>query len=222
MDFAGFVRGRSVALVGPSRSIGGSGYGTAIDAHDLVARINHGWPVPDRLRPDLGRRVDVLYHCCNGDRPVERVFAQGVAGLCWACFENNPDTPGLLAACDRLGIHTLDVSPVYESLRRRIGCFPNTGLVAIHHLLDAGATVVGLFGITFFREPYLDDHPSDGAAAANWPADGTLPTRIWEHDLPGQYRHFVELYRREPRLVVDEASLRVMPEVRDVTNRGTP
>lgn len=214
MDFASFVRGRRVAVVGPSRSAVGSGFGGVVDAHDLVVRLNHGWPVPEPLQADLGRRMDILYHCCNGDRPVGRVFACGVDRLRWACFEQDRDTPVLLAACRRGGASTLDVTPVYAALRGRLRTYPNTGLVAIHHLLDSDAAAVAVFGMTFFREPYYSGYPGDGAAADHWPADGSPPTRIWNHDLAVQYRHFADLCRREPRLAVDDVSLAVMPEVR--------
>jgi succinoglycan biosynthesis protein ExoU len=214
MDFDSFVRGRRVAVVGPSRSLVGSGSSGEIDAHDLVVRLNHGWPVPEPLHADLGRRIDVLYHCCNGDVPIGRVFAGGVDRLRWACYEKDRDTPALLAACRRDGVDTLDVTGVYTALRERLRTYPNTGLVAIHHLLDAGAAGVAIFGMTFFREPYRDGYPGDGAAAANWPADGSPPARIWNHDLDVQYRHFADLCRREPRLSIDPASLAKMPEVR--------
>lgn len=222
MDFTTFVQGRRVAVVGPSRSIVGSGLGKAIDAHDLVVRLNHGWPLPEPLHTDLGRRMDILYHCCNGDRPVDRVFADGGDRLRWACFEKDRDTPALLAACRRGGASTLDVTPVYAALRRRLRTYPNTGLVAIHHLLDSGAAGVAIFGMTFFREPYVAGYPGAGAAAVHWPVDGSSPTRIWKHDLAVQYRHFADLCRGEPRLAVDPVSLAVMPEVRSALAARAP
>jgi len=219
MSFQSFVRGKRVALVGPSRSVVGSGLGKEIDAHDLVARLNHGWPVPPGLQADLGRRIDILYHCCNGDHPIDRVFSGGMERLRWVCFEGNPDHQRLLDRCSNTSVEPLDVTDVYVDLRRDLGTFPNTGLVAIHHLLSAGAARVALFGMTFFREPYMPGYPADGADAVNWPADGPLPTLIWEHDLTVQYRHFIDLCRREQRLTVDGVSLAVMPEVGEVISR---
>lgn len=221
MSFQSFVRGRRLALVGPSRSIAGSSLGPSIDDHDLVVRINHGWPVPDDMRGDLGQRLDILYHCCNGDHPIDRVFSAGIDRLRWACFENGLDAATLVFECGRCGVTPLDVTATYGELRQRLGSPPNTGLVAIHHLLEAGAAGVALFGMTFYREPYLEGYPADGADAVHWPANGPLPTRIWEHDLPAQYGYFTELCRRERRLSVDEVSLRTMPEVRDVLRPPT-
>lgn len=141
------------------------------------------------------------------------MFACGVDRLGWACFEQDRDTPVLLAACRRGNASTLDVTPVYAALRGRLRTSPNTGLVVIHHLLESAAAAVANFGMTFFREPYYSGYPGDGAADHR-PADGSLPTRIWNHDLAVLYRHFADLCRREPRLAVDDASLAVMPEVR--------
>jgi hypothetical protein len=219
MSFQSFVRGRRVALVGPSRSIVGSGLGTEIDAHDLVARLNHGWPVPLGLEADLGRRLDILYHCCNGDHPIDRVFSAGIDRLRWACFENGPDHQRLLDHCTDANVQSLDVTDLYVDLRRDLGTFPNTGLVAIHHLLGADAARVSLFGLTFFREPYMPGYPADGADAVHWTVGGPIPTQIWEHDLPLQYRHFTDLCRGEQRLAVDGVSLALMPEVREAISR---
>jgi hypothetical protein len=91
--------------------------------------------------------------------------------------------------------------------------------MAIDHLLGAGAARVALFGMTFFREPSMPGYPADGADAVNWPADGPLPTLIWEHDLLVQYRYFTELCRREQRVTVDSVSLAVMPEVGEAISR---
>jgi hypothetical protein len=211
------VRGRCVALVGPSRSIAASGYGAAIDRHAIVARLNHGWPVPKRLWPDQGTRLDLLYHCCNGDYPLQSVLSQAP----WphhVCVEQGPQTEVLRAACNRQGIRCTDITDLYAALTHSLGTFPNTGLVALHHLLSHGVASVTLYGLTFYREGYLHGYQGDGASAENWPSSGAAPSTIWKHDLERQYRHFLALYHHDLRIHVDARSQAVMVDLADHRN----
>lgn len=206
------VRGRRVALVGPSRSIVASGYGPVIDGHAIVARLNHGWPVPEWLRPDQGTRLDLLYHCCNGDYPLDAILGQAP----WprhVCVEQGPQTEVLRAAFARQEIRCTDITDLYAALTHSLGTFPNTGLVALHHLLGHGVASVTLYGLTFYREGYLQGYQGDGASAENWPASGVAPSTIWKHDLERQYRHFRALYDHDLRISVDARSRAVMADL---------
>jgi hypothetical protein len=59
---AEIVKDNTVALVGNAKSIFGSGSGSAIDAHEVVIRMNAGLPDRNGMAihvPDLGRRTTV-------------------------------------------------------------------------------------------------------------------------------------------------------------------
>ncbi len=86
---ASLVAGKRVALVGPSVSIAGGGAGAAIESFDLVVRTNFQWPVPAGLVADLGSRMDILYHCCNGDFPVADLFVPELARTRFVCWQAN-------------------------------------------------------------------------------------------------------------------------------------
>src|SRR5262245_35241333 len=64
-SFAKLVSGRTVAIVGPARTMLGKNQGAHIDAHDLVVRFNDTFDLPSRreLTADIGTRTDILY--CN-------------------------------------------------------------------------------------------------------------------------------------------------------------
>jgi hypothetical protein len=203
------VAGRRVALVGPSRSIEGSGYGPAIDRCDLVVRLNHQWPIaPDRLT-DLGRRMSILYHCCTDDYPIERLFTPEFAETRFVCYELNAGSASLVGRCELLGIPTLDVTPAYSALGARLGSPPTTGLVAIEHLLDSDVGELCLFGLTFYREPYYRGYPGHGADERHWPG-GRARSTIWQHDVEAQFEHFRRLRAQDSRLRVDPRSAAVM------------
>jgi len=58
--------GKTVAIVGPARTIVGTGRGSLIDSFDLVVRFNdmiEQLPIGPRLAADIGARADIFY--CN-------------------------------------------------------------------------------------------------------------------------------------------------------------
>ena len=54
MDYAGYLSGKRVVLVGPAASLAGQGKGQWIDEHDVVVRLNLASPVPDECKADVG------------------------------------------------------------------------------------------------------------------------------------------------------------------------
>ena len=200
--FEGMFRDRSVALVGPSRSIVGSGEGAAIESFDLVARMNFQWPVPDHLVPDVGRRMDVLFHCCNQDFPASWFARADFADTRIAFYENGREAPVLTTICQELGVPAIDITNLYATLLQELGAFPSTGLVAIAQLLSLPIRTLKIFGMTFWREPYYDGYFGHGAAPENWDGDSSADT-IWRHDPKREFQFFVARFCPDPRLMMD-------------------
>jgi hypothetical protein len=211
--FQTFLADKRVALVGPSLSIIGSGYGSDIEQYDLVVRMNHHWPIDPGLVSDVGSRMDILYHCCNGDHPVKRLFTPGFSRTQFVCYETEEgnESPQMIEYCLQSGIPVLDVTSVYQSLQDKPQTPPNTGLVAITHLLSMGVTELALFGITFYKEPYSPGYFGHGADHRFWKS-GSLPKVIWPHKLDVQFHYFCQLRQLDGRIKIDERSLKVIQE----------
>ena len=209
--FQTLVANKRVALVGPSRSIVDSGYGMDIEQFDLVVRMNHQWPIDPAKAPDLGSRMDILYHCCNGDHPIKNLFDLGFLRTQFVCFEYEVgnESPQMIEHCERSGIPSMEVTSVYQSLEAKLKTPPNTGLAAITHLLGMGVAELALFGITFYQEPYSPGYIGDGANLRFWKSDSP-PKHIWPHNLDVQFRYFCQLMKVENRLKIDERSLKVI------------
>jgi len=195
--FAALVGNKRVVLVGPSVSSVGSNRGAAIEACDVVVRMNFQWPIPAALVGDVGARMDVLYHCCNGDFPVADLFVPGFAQTRFVCWQANPDSFWLEAHCLEKGIPSLDVSPVYVELEKLLRTPPFTGTVAIEHLLRFPIAELHLTGISFGAEPYYDGYKGHGASAS-------LAKKAVHRTEP-QVRYFREVIARDPRLHLDPA-----------------
>src|SRR6185369_15311983 len=125
--FAALVGNKRLVLVGPSISSVGSNRGAAIEACDVVVRMNFQWPIPAALGADVGARMDVLYHCCNGDFPVADLFVPGFAQTRFVCWQSNAESFWLEAHCLENGIPSLDVSSVYVELENLLRTPPFTG-----------------------------------------------------------------------------------------------
>jgi hypothetical protein len=48
--FLKFVEGKTIAVVGPSKSIIGNGKGSYIDSHDIVVRFSYMFPLSGNLK----------------------------------------------------------------------------------------------------------------------------------------------------------------------------
>lgn len=65
-EYHGYLRGKSVALVGPAETTRDAAGGGVIDSHDVVVRMNNAYrwaPYGAELARDIGSRTDVLYIC---------------------------------------------------------------------------------------------------------------------------------------------------------------
>lgn len=160
--------------------------------------------------PDVGARMDVLYHCCNGDHPVSRLFVPAFRETRFVCCEEGPDRAALVAWCEQEGIDTLDVTSQYLHWLGRLHSYPNTGFVAIAHLLEHAVVELYIAGFTFFRDPYYDRYPGSGNRPERW-RDGAYPRRTWWHDADRQLDAFRDIAARDGRIVMD-ARLRQIVE----------
>lgn len=197
------LRDKSVVLVGPAATSTGSAQGAFIDSFDIVVRMNQQWPVAPADRSDLGSRIDVLYHCCNGDFPVDAIFSEGTDGLRFICYELGAACFRMIALAAEHGIATLNVSRTYYELEPVLGTYPSTGMAAITHLAAAPLSRLHLTGMTMFHTGYRPGYQASGNVPASWEG-GRIPESVGPHGTAPQLRQLGKLVKRDPRLSVDE------------------
>lgn len=200
-DYARYVGGKRVAIVGPAPSTKGSGQGRMIDGYDLVVRINHALPVPEELKPDVGTRTDILYHNMWPDHPTRppsaeliHAYADEISFLCGAY----PYTPNLRKQADtflqlsggRVPFRTAAFRPAVR-LQISLRGYPSAGIGAINDLLYFDIAELYITGFTFYlgEELYLEDYAGTGAAA---------------HSKAAQVRWIKQKIARDRRIRVDE------------------
>ncbi|MGZ3215054.1 glycosyltransferase family 29 protein [Paracoccus sp. T5] len=162
------LSGRQVALVGNARALATTGHGAAIDAADLVIRINRA-PLPDPR--SHGRRTDWLALATrlpDADRArlsPDRILWMSPKRkrLDWT----SASSPGFY-------LHPLQD---YQALMGRLAAPPTTGAMMIDLLLRAPLAGLTLYGFDFFASLSLSGRrdaaqvPHDFAAEAAWVED---------------------------------------------------
>lgn len=173
-------KGKSVAIVARAGSLLTSGQGEAIDAHDLVIRVNYTLPLDPEQAEHIGTRTDLLYHCqkvCEGPR----------------------------LSAEALGVPTVRVP---SKLRRRLpkergfnelAYRPNTGTVAVFHALKEKAKRVSVFGMDFYGSGHVGQPMPDPSS----------PVAVWAHN-PENDRIMLRAAYQEGRIWCDPILTRAL------------
>jgi len=196
------VKGKRVVLVGPSQHMQGSKSEKLIESYDVVARLNTQWPVPMHLREDLGTRMDLLFHCCNGDTSINYLDNQDLKQTKLICYELGLSAFKLDGIAKQHKVPTLNVSPTYWHLANLLGTPPNTGVVAISKLLDTDLEELFIAGLTFMQDPYYENYHADGNVNSLW-KNGEIPDKVGPHDIASQYKYARTLFKSDKRVKAD-------------------
>jgi len=203
------VRNKCIIVTGPADYVVGRGKADWIESYDLVVRINFQWPVPLHLATDLGSRMDLLYHCCNGDYPLENLFYDDFEKTRFVCVEQNILSLKLKNYCQRKEIPCLYVTEMVRQLSLSLGCPPSTGLTAIVHLLSLPVRELQVYGMTLWASTYYPGYQGDGALDKNW-SDQKLPVKIWQHSPKRERKYLRRLLKENRRLHFDTEALKIM------------
>jgi Glycosyltransferase family 29 (sialyltransferase). len=202
-SFKEFVTGKRIVIVGPAATLKGSGYGSLIDSHDIVVRLNHAWPLPKEFAEDIGTRIDVIYHNLN---PLnQRILPKHVAqmkkdGVKWIVSSHPANRLKYRRRHRRFrrankGRLRFRAIPAWlkRRLKRKVG-FPNSGVVAIADLLRFPIESLYVTGFSFYTTGYL-----------KYPNYKRITKRmaLRNHNQSRHKTYLAQLLKRESRLRVD-------------------
>lgn len=167
------LAGKSLALVGNARSLAGAG--AAIEAADLVIRINRA-PIP--ATESHGRRTDLLaLATALSPQDMTRIAPGRVLWM----SPKRKRLPWAVARSPGFYLHPL---PDIARLAKTLGAPPTTGLMMIDLLSRSQAADIGLYGFDFFASLSL----SGRRTATQVP-----------HDFAAERRFVEALVARDPR-----------------------
>lgn len=172
------LAGKSVALVGNARALSQSAHGAAIDAADLVVRLNAA-PLP--ATRSHGRRTDWL--AMSVTPPPALIAARAPGRIVWMTARRKRLPYALL----RDARFALCPAALSAELAGVIGARPTTGALAIAMLARSECTRIDLYGFDFFASLSL----SGSRSAADVP-----------HDFAAEHRWVESLSATDPRLAL--------------------
>jgi len=167
---------RNVAIVGNARGLAEGAAGPAIDAADVVIRIN-GAPIPDPR--SHGARTDWLG--VSVAVSPELVAERAPQRLIWVTSRRKR-LPYWMARDPRFALFP---AARHAALSEQLGGRPTTGLLLIDLVAASQAASITLWGFDFFATQSLSGRRS---------AD-QVP-----HDFGAEARHVADLMARDPRL----------------------
>ncbi|MFN4101246.1 MAG: glycosyltransferase family 29 protein [Pararhodobacter sp.] len=172
------LAGKSVAIVGNARSLSDRREGAAIDAADLVIRINRApMPAPE----SHGTRTDILALATS--LPPADLARLSPGRILWMSHKRKrlaydvATTPGF-------HLHPLED---WRRLRATLGAPPTTGLMLIDLAARSTAASIALHGFDFFTSQSLSGRRR---------ADQT------PHDFPAERAFTEALMARDPRVTL--------------------
>ena len=143
------LAGKSISLVGNSRALAETANGIAIDAADIVIRINSA-PLPATL--SHGARTDWIALSTPIDAQI--LAQRGPSRLLWMTRKRRRLG---WAIAHRPGFY-LNRREDVQSLRNRLGAAPTTGLMMIDLLARSDFASLHLYGFDFFASQSLSGH----------------------------------------------------------------
>lgn len=176
-EFQNLIRNKSVALVGPAKYMEGSGLGPEIDAHDIVIRVNRGIDSIEDHSEDIGSKTNVLYSCListrqhGGTIELERFKKHNIELIIAppdSDFRGRSRKKQFHGMVDRNKVAQISKEiPVeiadpkfHDRLAVKVNCKPNTGYMAIQHLLSLEPNSLSIYGFSFYLDGFIEGQKS--------------------------------------------------------------
>ena len=153
-EFINYFKDKRVAVIGSGSSILKKEYGPEIDAHDVIVRINRGYPY-ERYRKHVGTRTDVWSFGMGGREDLRskmhNLFSDRKYSMyCW--FESSWVPPYLRAAPNHI---TLPPQFSRKAMVKCGGTPATTGLDTIHFLVTGTQfKELSVYGIDNYTTEY--------------------------------------------------------------------
>ena len=167
-----YIRGRTIAIVGPAKYMEGSGKGDEIDSHDIVVRINRGIETSKQIPLDVGTRTDILWSCLiekpgnAGNIDIEVLKKEGVKFICCppassfqgiskeTRFHDLVDEKKILEISRTIPVRICDAK-FHTELAMKISSRPNTGFLSIYDFLRFEIGKLSIYGFSFYLDGFV-------------------------------------------------------------------
>lgn len=163
-EYKEFLKGKRVAVVGPSKTVMMQEQGTQIESCDVVVRLNNMLNFNKRYEKHLGQRTDVVYATLD-DPPYQmakdceknavKYLSSSYPKNEWFFAERMARNVTALKEVESFSTVILPENP-YWDIKKETSSRPNTGFSAILDLLSSDLKELHVIGIDFYRSAGLD------------------------------------------------------------------
>ena len=172
-DLRSELAGKRVALIGNARALSGTSCGAAIDAADLVIRINRA-PMPSAL--SHGTRTDWLALATSIPAPdLDRLSPRRIL---WMSHKRKR-LPYAVATSPGFYLHPLEE---FRRLRTRLGAPPTTGVMMIDLLAAAPIAGLTLYGFDFMASLSLTGRRTAAQVPHDFAAERAFVENLFASD----------------------------------------
>lgn len=206
--FDDYVQGKKIIVVGPAGYLQDKKLGEYIEGFDVVVRINHAIPIKNT--EDYGTRTDLLYHILShrGSNGIHKdvvdrdeINQWKHSGLKYLVSRHDQYSKRIRMIKYNLMLlkWTTVGERFYRQLKHKIGKKnPNTGLLAIMHLLSLDVKSVNVIGFDFYRSGVYKGYGDIGRNE-----DAEKVNERW-HDTEAQLKFLKGVVKEEKRLILDK------------------
>jgi len=162
-EVADLLRGKRVALIGPSPHLVGKGIGYKIDDYDIVCRVND--IIDPQFTDDYGTRNDIIFHSCptlwidNFAFKMERdeeTTRKIQFVICPALKAIHDGSGSVVENFNNINKYDIPFWWIgrgnYHELKRQVGVEPNSGIMAMLLLLNSQIDQLFITGFSFYQQ----------------------------------------------------------------------
>ena len=172
MGLKEYLKNKKVILIGPSESLLKNKNKDFINSFDVVVRVNRGIEPTDNYAEYIGNKTDILYNCMlehpdNGGVLNVNYFVK--KKLKYVVYHpevnfhgkavNKPPKHLSLEKVKELNSKKIKTEMIdynfYNSISSQVNCRPNTGYIAIFHLLSYEIKELYITGFTFYLDKFM-------------------------------------------------------------------
>ena len=215
-EYSSFLKGKRVVVVGPARSIKGSGQGEIIDSYDVVVRVNLGLNIQKNLKEDIGSRMDILYSAMSQYYWDTAVFSEKSLSMLekkynikWIVNTGVRRAMILKMAKDKVnskvkvGLKLVSKKNI-EYLKKKLDGKPTAGIISMYDLLQYPILELYVTGFTFYNIMSSKNERKDYYYDNYSPRYPETINNVYKHDLKGEACLLYNLRKKDERVKIDK------------------
>jgi len=213
------IKNKNVSIIGPSKSLLNSKYGSEINNSDIVIRLNKSIPIPKELYDDLGSKTNILCTCLD-DNPIT---GGDINPLLWKkngvshilipfperMFMKMPNRSNLNKINKHIPFSFVD-EKTYMTLEKNLKSAPTTGMSCLVDILRLDINKLSIFGMDFYRTlPYEGYYPKSFDYKNHLKKvinNGTknIGIKIKSHNLDSEFNYLKNNLLKNEKLFIDK------------------